>query len=252
LDGNRSTAIRVPPGGSPWHGDPTWDHAIGPMQFITTTWARWGIDDSGDRVASPHNACDAIATAGRYLCNGRSRLDSVEAAIRRYNPSDRYVAEVLAKAAAYGMVEGGDPVGEVLSAPGDLRAAGPMLRGDVGRVVAYALAQLGDPYVYAADGPDSFDCSGLTMAAYRQIGVRLPHRADLQVRYGRPVDWHREPIKPGDLLFLRGGSPVHDFGHVGVAISATQGVHAPRTGDVVKKTALPYSRLQAVRRMVVG
>jgi cell wall-associated NlpC family hydrolase len=250
LDGTRSAAIRVPPGGSPWHGDPRWDHAVGPMQFITTTWARWGVDASGDGFASPHNAYDAIATAGRFLCNGRSRLDSIEAAIRRYNPSDHYVAEVLAKASGYGMVEGGDPVGEV-SAGGDLSATGPMLRGDAGRVVAYALAQLGDPYVYAADGPNAFDCSGLTMAAYRQVGVRLPHRADLQVRYGRPVDWHREPIKPGDLLFLRGGRPVHDYGHVGVAADSRRWVHAPRTGDYVKVVALPYNRLQAVRRIIV-
>jgi hypothetical protein len=250
LDGVRSAAIWVPLGGSPWHDDPVWDHAAGPMQFITGTWARWGIDASGDGLSSPHNAFDAIATAGRYLCNGRPGLDSIEAAINRYNPSGRYVADVLAKARAYGMVDGGDPVAS-LHPPGDLTAVGPMVRGDAGVAVSYALAQLGKPYVYAADGPDSFDCSGLTLAAYAQVGVRLPHRADIQVRYGRPVDWRREPIRPGDLLFLRGGRPVHDYGHVGIAISAAKWVHAPQTGDVVKQVSLPYDRLQAVRRILV-
>ena len=249
LDGARSAAIRVPPGGSPWHGDQAWDHAVGPMQFITGTWARWGLDASGDGLASPHNAYDAIAAAGRHLCNGRPRLDSPEAAIRRYNPSDRYIDDVLAKAHTYGMVDGGDPVAG-LRPPGDLTAVGPMVRGDARVVVSYALAQLGKPYVYAADGPDSFDCSGLVLAAYAQIGVRLPHRADIQVRYGRPVDWRREPIKPGDLIFLRGGRPVHDYGHVGVAIDAKLWIHAPRTGDVVKIAALP-TRIQSVRRIVV-
>jgi hypothetical protein len=250
LDGTRSAAIRVPPGGSSWHGDPVWDHAVGPMQFITATWARWGVDASGDGHASPHNAYDAIATAGQYLCNGRPRLDSTEAAIRRYNPSGRYVEEVLAKAHAYGMVDGGDPVAG-LRPPGDLTAVGPMVRGDARVVVSYALAQLGKPYVYAADGPGAFDCSGLTLAAYAQIGIRLPHRADIQVRYGRPVDWHREPIQPGDLLFLRGGRPVRDYGHVGIAISASEWAHSPRTGDVVKRARIPRGRLQAVRRILV-
>jgi cell wall-associated NlpC family hydrolase len=249
LDDTRSGAIRVPPGGSPWHDDPVWDHAVGPMQFITGTWARWGIDASGDGRSSPHNAFDAIAAAGRYLCDGRPRLDSIEAAINRYNPSKRYVADVLAKAQAYGMVEGGDPVAS-LQPPSDLTAVGPMVSGDSGVVVAYALAQLGKPYVYAAAGPDSFDCSGLTLAAYAQIGVRLPHRADIQVRYGLPVDWRREPIKPGDLIFLRGGRPVHDYGHVGIAIDAQHWIHAPRTGDVVKIATRP-ARIQAVRRIVV-
>jgi hypothetical protein len=254
LDGSRSAAIHVPPGGSPWHPDPVWDHAVGPMQFITATWASWGVDASRDGTASPHNAFDAIATAGRYLCGGRSRIggpDAVEAAVRRYNPSDRYVAHVLAKAYAYGMVDGGDPVDGLLP-PGDLSAAGPTLRGDARVVVAFAVAQLGKPYVYGADGPDAFDCSGLTLAAYAQIGVRLPHRADIQVHYGRPVDWRREPIRPGDLLFLRGGWPVHDYGHVGVAVSTSQWIQAPRTGEFVKLGRIPPNRLQAVRRILIG
>ena len=115
-----------------------------------------------------------------------------------------------------------------------------------------ALSVLGRPYVFGATGPDAFDCSGLTMAAYAQIGVRLPHRADVQVRYGKPIDWHRDMIKPGDLLFLRGGRPVHDYGHVGIAVSRYQWVQAPRTGDRVKVAPLPYDRLQAVRRLLLA
>jgi len=78
-----------------------------------------------------------------------------------------------------------------------------------------------------------------------------PHRADIQVRYGRPVNWRRERIRPGDLLFLRGGRPAHDYGHVGIAVSATQWVHAPRTGDNVKRAAIPVNRLQVVRRIII-
>jgi hypothetical protein len=116
------------------------------MQFLTATWAAWGIDASGDRLASPHNAYDAIATAGRYLCNGQPRLDSITIAVRRYNPSERYVTEVLAKAHSYGTTDDrGDPAPQrppVIDAVG-----GPVVHGDARRVVDFAIAQLGKPYV---------------------------------------------------------------------------------------------------------
>ncbi len=214
LDGTRSAAVRVPAGGSPWHPDPTWDHAAGPMQFLTATWTAWATDGSGDRVASPHNAYDAIAAAGRYLCDHRPRLDSIPAAVRRYNPSERYLADVLAKAHAYGLVDGHDLTDGVSPSPAQPAAGGPTIRGDPTPAVRYALAQLGKPYAWGAAGPDAYDCSGLTMRAYQQVGVHLPHKAALQAGYGRPVDWHRRPIRPGDLLFLRGSIPLQDHGHV--------------------------------------
>jgi cell wall-associated NlpC family hydrolase len=252
LDGGGTAAVPVPRSGSPWHGDRVWDHAVGPMQFITTTWAAWGIDASGDGNASPHNAYDAIATAGRFLCNNRDQLpdaDAVQAAIRRYNNSTAYVDAVLDKAYAYGMTDGGDPV-----VPGALAAGpagrGPTIRGDAGSIVAYARAQLGDPYVWGAEGPDAFDCSGLTLAAYRTTGIRLPHRSARQVRYGRAVNWRSEPIRPSDLLFLRGGKPVHDYGHVGIATSSSTWINAPRTGLTVNEADIPFRRIQAVRRLV--
>jgi hypothetical protein len=253
LDGHGVAAIRVPPGGSPWHSDRVWDHAVGPMQFITATWARWGVDASGDGVASPHNAFDAIATAGRYLCAGKKSLSGtgeLKLAIGRYNNSATYVRSVMDKAYDYGMVDGGDLVG-ALTAPGPPDADGPQLHGDVAAVVEYAQAHVGDPYVWGADGPGSFDCSGLTMAAYQRIGVRLPHRSDHQVRYGRSVNWRTSSIKAGDLIFLRGGSPVHDYGHVGLAIGSGRWVAAPRTGEQVHVEDLPYQRVQAVRRIVL-
>lgn len=108
LDGSGGTgAIPVPEGGSPWHNDRTWDHAVGPMQFITSTWAKWGVDASGDGVASPHNAFDAILTAARYLCGTDGRVTSVDDAIWAYNHSVEYRNAVLAKAATYGSLASG-------------------------------------------------------------------------------------------------------------------------------------------------
>jgi hypothetical protein len=253
LDGTGSAAVRVPVGGSPWHHDPVWDHAVGPMQFTTATWSDWGVDASGDGLASPHNAFDAIATAGRYLCAGRPELankDDVERAVRRYNNSAAYVRAVLEKAFDYGMTDGGDAVLGLLTAARAPIGLGPQIAGSAAPVVAYALAQVGDPYVWGAAGPNAFDCSGLVMAAYRQIGIQLPHRSDLQVRYGQAIDWRAHPVQAGDLIFLRGGSPVHDYGHVGIAVDSDRWVVAPRTGEDVHVGSIPFSRVQAVRRIV--
>lgn len=117
-------------------------------------------------------------------------------------------------------------------------------------VVAFARAQLGKPYQFAAAGPDAFDCSGLTTAAYRQVGVWLPQQSGLQSTRGTAVDWTTEEIRPGDLVFtIRSGTS--SIGHVGIAISSTQWIHAPRAGDVVKLGTIPAdARISAVRRFV--
>ena len=90
-----------------------------------------------------------------------------------------------------------------------------------------ALAQQGDPYVWAGAGPDTFDCSGLTQFAYAAAGVSLPHSSRMQSTIGTPVA--RADLQPGDLIFFY--SPV---GHVGMYIGNGLMVHAPTTGDVVR------------------
>ncbi|HYX93950.1 MAG TPA: C40 family peptidase [Geodermatophilus sp.] len=90
-----------------------------------------------------------------------------------------------------------------------------------------ALAQLGDPYVWAAAGPDAFDCSGLVQYAYAAAGVRLPHSSTMQSQMGTPVS--RSQLQPGDLVFFY--SPVS---HVGIYVGAGQMVHASTYGQPVK------------------
>lgn len=93
-------------------------------------------------------------------------------------------------------------------------------------VVKVAYAQLGKPYVYAGSGPDVFDCSGLVMYCYAQVGVRLPHSSFAQKNCGSPVSY--ADLQPGDLVFF------HGYGHVGMYIGDGNYIHAPRTGDVVR------------------
>lgn len=118
-------------------------------------------------------------------------------------------------------------------------------------LVAYAKAQLGKPWVFAAAGPDSFDCSGLTMMAYRQIGISLPHSSVLQSTKGVAVDWFTQDIQAGDLIFMASSNAPGVIGHVGIAIDAKRWIHSPENGDVVRQGFIPAdSRLMAVRRFV--
>ncbi len=122
--------------------------------------------------------------------------------------------------------------------------------GKLATVLAFARAQLGEPYRFNAAGPDSWDCSGLTLAAYAEIGVKLPHYSAAQARLGTTVDWARQAIQPGDLVFLESSSGSGVISHVGIAISSTQWIHAPRSGELVRIGAIPMSRVVAVRRYV--
>lgn len=104
--------------------------------------------------------------------------------------------------------------------------------------VEVALAQQGDPYRWAASGPDSFDCSGLIMFAYKAAGVSLPHSS--RALRGMTERISVDELQPGDLVF--GGSPVH---HVGMYIGNGQMVHAPHSGDVVRVASV-YSTSKPV------
>ena len=118
-------------------------------------------------------------------------------------------------------------------------------------VVAFALAQRGRPYRRGAAGPSAYDCSGLTSAAYAAVGVELPRYSVAQAALGRPVDWRRDGIEPGDLVFTRGDTPEIDLGHVGLAISASEWVVASRPGLPVRVAPLP-AHIQRVRRLLAA
>lgn len=97
-------AIRSDAESTVWHGDPQWDHAVGPMQFIPSTWRKWGSDGDGDGVADPNNIFDASYAAGRYLCASGADLRTGRGwteAVFSYNHSDDYVRAVLARANSY-------------------------------------------------------------------------------------------------------------------------------------------------------
>jgi cell wall-associated NlpC family hydrolase len=101
------------------------------------------------------------------------------------------------------------------------------------RAVDFALAQLGKPYVFGAAGPGSYDCSGLTMAAWRAGGVALPHLASAQYNFGTHVS--ASELQPGDLVFF-----YNPIGHVAMYIGKGMLVSAPQTGENVKIVPFSY------------
>lgn len=112
--------------------------------------------------------------------------------------------------------------------------------GPGGRAVAAALGKRGRPYVWGAKGPNVFDCSGLTQWAWRQAGVQLGGDTYAQVRQGVAVP--PDQVRAGDLIFPRssfGEGGRAGPGHVMLAISATEVVHAPHSGDVVRVAPMP-------------
>ena len=120
----------------------------------------------------------------------------------------------------------------------------------IATVVEFARAQAGKPYKFFSAGPDTYDCSGLTKAAYAQVGISLIHHSASQARQGFAVDPTTEPIQPGDLVFLtrRGAENIN---HVGIAIDADTWIHATGTGDVVRVGSMPSTgSITAVRRYV--
>ena len=114
----------------------------------------------------------------------------------------------------------------------------PAGSGGAATAVAFAKAQLGDPYVWAATGPNSWDCSGLTMKAWLAAGVRLPRVA--QAQYNATTHVAIADLRPGDLVFY--GTTSSSIYHVGMYVGNGMMIHAPRTGDVVKYSSIHYMR----------
>jgi peptidoglycan DL-endopeptidase CwlO len=109
--------------------------------------------------------------------------------------------------------------------------------GSAAAAVSYAMAQVGKPYCYGGSGPGCFDCSGLTMMAWQQAGVSLPHSSAAQYNVGRRIS--ASELRPGDLIFYY--SPIS---HVSMYIGNGQRVSATHTGD--------YVRVQSLGDSIVG
>jgi NlpC/P60 family/Transglycosylase SLT domain len=181
--------------------------AIGYGQFLPSTWASYG------NGGNPYDYHDALPAMARYLCASGAPGD-LRAAIFAYNHSWAYVDQVMAIAIRYGYGQS--------SAPSN-------------RVVELARSQIGMPYVWGASDPHvGFDCSGLVMWVYAQVGVSLPRTA--QAQYDATTRVSQAAPQPGDLVFFANTYPSADpITHVGIYVGDGLMVNAENPTDGVQE-----------------
>jgi peptidoglycan DL-endopeptidase CwlO len=159
------------------------------------------------------------------------RMIQAERARQQRAAEAKFRAQVAAQQAAARTVGAGGGGSSHFAPSEPIPADIPAPNGGAQAAINFALAQKGKPYRYAATGPDSYDCSGLTMMAWRAAGVSLPHSSAAQ--YASLPHVPEAAMAPGDLVFF--GHPIH---HVGMYLGGGTMIAAPQTGDVVKISAV--------------
>jgi cell wall-associated NlpC family hydrolase len=173
---------------------------------------------------------EEAARQARLAAEARARLAAQEAAAQQAKLDAQRTDVIGASAVA---PPAPDQTGSTSTAAQSSPPASVAPPSQYSGVVGIAMQYLGVPYVWAGSSPSGFDCSGLVMFVFAQVGVSLPHNAAAQYNYGVPVA--RDQLEPGDLVFFDG------LGHVGIYIGNDEFIHAPHTGDVVKISSLDES-----------
>jgi cell wall-associated NlpC family hydrolase len=165
------------------------------------------------------------------LASRRQLLSSIKGEIARIRAAEEAQQRQLAATARSRLAGQQFPsaggVGVSASTPEGSIVAPPNVHGGV---VGIAMRYLGVPYVWGGSSPSGFDCSGLVVYAFAQIGISLPHSTYALWNVGSPVS--RDQLQAGDLVFFSG------LGHMGIYIGGGQFIHAPHTGDVVKISSM--------------
>jgi cell wall-associated NlpC family hydrolase len=214
------------------HSGENFAGAGGPMQFIAGTWNAFGVDGNGDGKRDRYDPADAIPGAARYLKHNGAP-NRMRTAVFAYNHSVQYVNNVLAWAGryakgAFNVVQANGPTCT------DMNGAPAAPTEVAAKVIGFAKAQLGKPYVFGAVGPDSFDCSGYVLASFKAAGVTVPRLSDGQYWFSAVVPKGQE--QPGDLVFFD-YKPGHTGpGHVGIIYNPKSQIMlvAPHTGANVR------------------
>lgn len=215
--------------------------AEGIAQFMPATWATHGLDGNGDGTADPWDPADAIPSAATYDCDLARYVKHVPGDV-----TDNMLAAY--NAGAYTVIQAGGvpPIAQTENYVKRIRALAVSFAAPVGRVapsqqaagaIYYAQSKLGTPYLWGGTGTSAedgrFDCSGLTQAAYKSVGITLPRVANDQWNAGPHPS--RDQLLPGDLVFFATDlSDPRSIHHVGIYVGGGYMIDAPHTGAVIR------------------
>lgn len=216
-------------------------NAEGMAQFLPATWAAHAVDGDGDGRKDIYDPADAIASAAAYDCQLANYVKGQPG-----NQTDNMLAAY--NAGAYNVIKyhGVPPFAETQNYVKSITTLAKSFSQPVGRVpasgqaagaIAFAQGKLGTPYLWGGNGTAAqggrFDCSGLTQAAFRSVGVELPRVANDQYNAGPHPS--RDQLLPGDLVFF--STDLHDsraIHHVGIYVGGGYMIDAPHTGATIR------------------
>lgn len=202
--------------------------------------------DQNEAMAQLSSAVDRASAAQRDAADAQTRAGQARDAAaeltadieERQETLDERIAEVERAADSLTDDDRDMHQTEGAEAPTDIVAPGSAAQ----QAVDAAMSKQGSPYEWGAQGPDRFDCSGLTAWAYEQAGQSIPRSSSAQAEHGQPVP--RDQLEPGDLVFFY--DPVS---HVGIYVGDGKIVHAPQQGDVVKVESMMDGEFNGARRV---
>ncbi len=195
-------------------------------------------------VEGPGSLLDRMSVLEQMSRSRQREIDTYTATTKNYNDrqaalkvtQDKQSAEMKELTARKKKIEGDlkklyamrtAAYGSPTEKPSRYTGSIPSIPGSAGKAVSFAYNALGVMYSYGADGPNGYDCSGLTSAAWRAAGKSLPHNAAAQ--YSATSRISRSQLQPGDLVFYR------SLGHVGLYVGGGMIIDASRAGQPVKK-----------------
>lgn len=254
---------------NPWH--PNREAGVGAMQLTTRRYKEWADQYGGrsDEYAGGRWIADAnIRAAARVLANEKlagvdpSNPDNIWIGVERYNGSGQRAVEYRNKVKSFydkfykKTVENIEDQAQSVPSGKTTNVNVKDEKGNafqvqvpeaapegIKTIVNRLIRQIGKPYEWGAEGPASFDCSGLVVYVYNQVGAKLGRTTYAMFADKNLENVTKDNLLPGDLIFFAKGSDVH---HMGVFLNDGHFIHAPHTGDVVKISPLnaPYYREQ--------
>lgn len=206
---------------------------VGPMSALLSG----GQDDLMDKVGyldlitrSNQRDIDTFTAATQTFADRQAALKATQAKqaaqVKELAARKKKIQNDLKKLYAMRTVA----FGQAQETPSSYDGPIPTISGKAGAAVTFAYNQLGKPYLFGADGPGSYDCSGLTSAAWAKAGKSLPHNTKAQ--WSAVSHISKSELQPGDLVFYR------SLGHVALYVGDGQIIDAPHSGTVVKKRGM--------------